>query len=114
LTPLKVIHPWPALMSCTMEVVLPTSRIPQGNISRVLSCPIRQTLNLPPVYPALETNHKLMSKSDKFAAKHRTHSVGLTRAKNGSSTHAARQQSATRQTGAPHGWAGATLLCSSK
>jgi hypothetical protein len=39
----------------------------------VLSCPIRQTLNLPLVYPAHETNHTLMSKVDKFAMKHRTH-----------------------------------------
>jgi hypothetical protein len=69
----KVLHPWLAPMPCTMEVVLPTSHVPQCNISSMLSCPIHQTLNLPLVHPAHETNHKLMSKPDKFVAKHRTH-----------------------------------------
>jgi hypothetical protein len=73
LKPPKVLHPWSAPMPCTEVVVLPSSPVPQSNISFVLSCPICQTPNFPPVYPAHETNHKLMSKPNKFATKHRTH-----------------------------------------
>jgi hypothetical protein len=73
LKPPKVLHPWPAPMSCTVEVVLSSSSVPQSNISRVLSCPICRIPNLPLVYPAHETNHNLMSKRDKFATKHTTH-----------------------------------------
>jgi hypothetical protein len=40
--------------------VLPNSRVPQGNIRCMLSCPIRRTLNLPSVYPANEKNDTLM------------------------------------------------------
>jgi hypothetical protein len=60
-------------MACTVEVVLPNSRVPQGNIGHVLSCPIHDTLDLSPVYPAHETNDTLMFLTDKFVFKHRTH-----------------------------------------
>jgi hypothetical protein len=73
LKPPKILHPWPAPMACTVEVVVSNSHVPQGNIGRVLSCPIHCTIDLSPVYPTHETNDTLMFLADKFVFKHRTH-----------------------------------------
>jgi hypothetical protein len=48
------------------------SRIPQGNIGRVVSCPIHRTLELSPVYPVHETNDTFIFLVDKLVLKHRT------------------------------------------
>jgi hypothetical protein len=80
----------------------------------VMSSPILGTLVPPPVYPVHKINHKLISNPDKFLVKHTRYCRRLTCANSNSLPRVARQQSAARQTGAPHGQASATPLCNSK